>query len=415
MVWDYSVSLQPSGNSLRVEASFEDDTSRRLSLQTGAENFVLKPEILMDNVWKPLLRRGDFWFLPEEGPYRIRYDFQVKKAVESLDDWRFAASAGRVMIAQPSVWMLRPLSSELGDELEFAVETPIASRFVSGINQTDGVYRIDCRKLAFAPLSAFGPLELRTVKFGEHELQIALDPDQFVHSEEQMFDWVQSASEEVESYLDGFPVPHALILLVSSSRNQGRTQGDGGASIALRVDRDFSLSELREHWLLRHELLHLAHPSLPRHRWFEEGLAVYAELALRVNHGHLSSDDFWKELQDRFPDGQRNRDYGLEETVRHDHIYWGGALYFFLADLRIRQRTQNRLTIHDAIRAWHHSGGNVSVSWSLKKTIEVGDRALGEPILGELFEQIGKKAGKFNLHELWFNLEDSSVKAWIAP
>ena len=183
--------------------------------------------------------------------------------------------------------------------------------------------------------------------------------------------------------------------------------------MAVRVDRNASLEELEQDWHLRHELIHLSHPSLSRHRWFEEGLAVYAEFAMRLANGHLSPKDFWEELQDRIPESQENRTGGLDDSGNLSHIYWGGTLYFLLADMEIRLQTDNRRSIHDAIRSWHKQGGNVSVAWDIERTLSVADRATGTKTLSALYQRIGRGREQIDLNQLWSSLRDSRVKEWI--
>jgi hypothetical protein len=56
------------------------------------------------------------------------------------------------------------------------------------------------------------------------------------------------------------------------------TFGDQGGRISIRVGNETSLSELASDWMLTHEMVHLAFPSVDeKHHWIEEGIATYVE------------------------------------------------------------------------------------------------------------------------------------------
>ena len=46
----------------------------------------------------------------------------------------------------------------------------------------------------------------------------------------------------------------------------------------------------------------------------------------------------------------------------------------------------------------------MAVAWSLRHTLEVGDRAIGVPVLTELYDRMKAKPVDVNLTELWRRL-----------
>jgi hypothetical protein len=69
------------------------------------------------------------------------------------------------------------------------------------------------------------------------------------------------------------------------------TFGDRGGRITIRVGSDTSPSELASDWMLTHEMVHLAFPSVDeKHHWIEEGIATYVEPIARIRVGDLTAD-----------------------------------------------------------------------------------------------------------------------------
>ena len=78
-------------------------------------------------------------------------------------------------------------------------------------------------------------------------------------------------------------------------------------------------------------------------------------------------------------------DKGLDHTPTWGRTYWGGAMFCLLADVEIRKRSNNNLSLQDALR------GILKAGYSMKTDVdnaleifEAGDRATKLPVLGRL-------------------------------
>jgi len=140
----------------------------------------------------------------------------------------------------------------------------------------------------------------------------------------------------------------------------------------------------------------------------EEGLATYVEPIARARHGHLSVEEVWTDLVRRTPQGVPGAG-GLDANRGFGAIYWGGALFWLLADVEIRERTDNRKTLEDALRGIRDAGGSIAVTWPVDRTLEVADRAVGVPVLGPLFARMAQSGERVDLPALWarLGLEDA--------
>jgi predicted metalloprotease with PDZ domain len=150
-------------------------------------------------------------------------------------------------------------------------------------------------------------------------------------------------------------------------------------------------------------MFHLAFPTLNRrYLWMMEGLSDYLEPIARARAGQWTDRDAWREFADGLPQGLPvANEGGLDDSHSRERIYWGGNLYWLLADVRIRVKTKNRHTLDDAIRAILKAGGNGGVDWSIDRVIRVGDKATETTVLKELYEEIGVNRGDIDLDSLW--------------
>ncbi len=86
--------------------------------------------------------------------------------------------------------------------------------------------------------------------------------------------------------------------------------------------------------------------------------------------------------------------------------YWGGALFFFLADVEIRERSRGRRSLDDALRGILEAGGDVRAGWSLEQALEAGDRAVGGgwSVLSRLHAAQGKTPAPVDLDAVFRRL-----------
>jgi hypothetical protein len=221
--------------------------------------------------------------------------------------------------------------------------------------------------------------------------------------------WVSSSARAVTVYYEKFPVPHLQLrvrLFEGRGVRGGRTTGWDGAAISIAVGRSSSASDFTEDWVLTHEMVHLAFPSVPdEHHWIEEGSATYIEPVARARAGDLTVEKVWGDLIDELPKGlPQSGDRGLDFTATWGRTYWGGALFCFLADVEIRKRTGSKKGLEDALRAILNSGGTIESEWPLARALEIGDRATGVPVLRELYEKMKAAPTAVDLGALWKEL-----------
>lgn len=224
---------------------------------------------------------------------------------------------------------------------------------------------------------------------------------------DQLVAWATRAADAVGSYLGRSPVRRVdLIVTVGGSGRVGGGKELDGRRIELRLGDDVTERDLERDWVLTHEMFHLAFPDLgQKYAWMNEGLSDYLEPIARARVGQLLPEQVWREWVRGLPLGLPQRDdRGLDNTHTWARTYWGGTLFWLLADVRIRRETGNRKSVDDVVRAVLAAGGDGSKHWDIARVIDVGDRATATHVLRDLHEELGQTPAAPDLRELWRQL-----------
>jgi hypothetical protein len=410
----YRVSAGPAAEQLCVEVDLPRGAASPLHWQVEAPlgPFVRDVAMAEGGAFRPVPARDGGFVVPAcggERDCRLRYRVLLGDAASALHDRNLALWYRSAILAPPTSWLLRP--ALVRAPYRATIATPPSLRFVSGLllSASDpSVYEGDVADLDEAPYAAFGPLSVTRATLPSGSLDIALGSGDLTGiSRAELVAWFERCARAVAAYYERFPIAHAALLaLVGDGRGlgDGRTLGGGGGSITVTVGASTAAADLADDWILVHEMVHLSFPSV-RRPWAEEGLATYLEPIIRVRAGLLDPDDLWRSMIVGLPQGLPEAgDQGLDHTDTWGRRYWGGALFWFLSDLEIRRRTENRRSLDDALRAVNRAGGNVAVTWDLDRALGIGDQAAGTPVLVPLRAKLGGAPVSTDLDALWKSL-----------
>ena len=262
-----------------------------------------------------------------------------------------------------------------------------------------------CASLAAAAASALEPIEIRA---GDATISVQFD-GAFGTPRAQWQQWIADSAKAMQAYYGRLPV-RALRLRLKAREGRevysGMTWGAPQPRIRMLVGADATPAALARDWMLPHEMVHLAFPSMDdEHEWIEEGSATYVEPIARVQAGLLSVDEVWSQLIEGLPKGlPASGDRGLDRTHTWGRTYWGGALYCLLADVQIREQTHNARGLQDALRSIVAKGGDVSAGWPIGKALAVGDAATGTHVLSTLYDEMKADPHDVDLPALWRRL-----------
>lgn len=262
--------------------------------------------------------------------------------------------------------------------------------------------------LALLPAGAAAQPSTHEVTVGGGSIDVTIIGTPAV-PEPMLLAWIDKSARGVTSYLGRFPVPRVRLEVHAGGRERGVggiTRGERVPSILIRLAEGTDRRALDRDWVLTHEMLHLGFPNLTTDdSWAEEGLSTYAEPIARARVGLVREEGIWSDLVDGLPKGlPRRGDPGLHGTGDWGRTYWGGALFWLTADLRIREATRNRKGLPDALQAILAAGGDIRARWTLARALQTGDRALGLTVLADLYREHGARAQAVDLDALWRRL-----------
>ena len=331
-------------------------------------------------------------------PCVVRYTYRLGEAAKAIDDVDTASDEREVVEAPPSTWLLVPSDAPQSTRARFHVETEPGVSFATGVYRSvsdPSAWEISLDDLQTSPYTVFGPLRRLDVTTPRAGLEVVVAPGALAASDAELRAWIENAARSVVGYFDGFPTPSALLVLLPGRGpwvGGGRSLAGGGATVLLRLGDTAKKHHLDEDWVLVHEMVHLGFPSVARkHTWAEEGLATYVEPIARVRAGLMSEADAWASLVQGLPNGlPKQGDKGLDRTPTWGRTYWGGALFYLLADVEIRRASQNARGLEHALRGILRAGGNNASRWPLTEALDVGDRACGVRVLRPLHARMGE-------------------------
>ena len=216
-----------------------------------------------------------------------------------------------------------------------------------------------------------------SLSIGGATINVEIEPGDLNLTRIQVLNWVRRSACAVTEYYAAFPVRNVSVKVVPIDEGKGVGFGrtvivDQTPVIRVALSRLATDSSLTDDWVMTHEMVHLAFPSVPdEHHWIEEGIATYVEPIARAQVGDLSPEIVWRELVDGLPKGlPAPGDRGLDNTHTWGRTYWGGALFCLMADVEIHQRTNNRYGLQDALRGIVRAGGNMEHDWPLARSFE---------------------------------------------
>ena len=248
-----------------------------------------------------------------------------------------------------------------------------------------------------------------TLVIGGSKIEVTIDASEAPISEPDVMNWVKSAAQSVAAYYGRFPVPHLTLRVASFDGRgvrHGQTWGRDGGLIRIRAGGQTSPLAFADDWMLTHEMVHLAFPSLPdENHWLEEGLSTYVEPIARIQAGHWTALQMWSDVARDMSKGQPEEgDEGLDHTHTWGRTYWGGALFCFVADVQIRRQTKNKEGLQDALRGILDAGGDIRDDWEIEKALKTGDRSVGVNVLEKLYSEWKDRPVEVDLSVLWKQL-----------
>lgn len=255
--------------------------------------------------------------------------------------------------------------------------------------------------------------ETHEIKAGSASVEVDLARGELDLAHGAILAHVQKAVDAIVAYYGRFPVERARILIIPVADRDGIMQGTTWGGVGgwpgftrIRIGQHTTAAELDDDWMMTHEMVHMAFPSMPDDQhWIEEGQATYIEPIARVMTGELKAADIWRDMARDMSKGEpQPGDEGVDRTHTWARTYWGGALFCLVADVAIRRETGNKKGLQDALRAVVEQGGTIDHDWDLPKALAIGDAATGTHVLSRMYSEWKDKPVQVDLTELWEQL-----------
>lgn len=319
----------------------------------------------------------------------IAYRVDFAGAPRGLDEVIAVGDGPNATYLSPSyAWMLRPESGRFAR---------IRTRFVgdAATFSTGAAPEMTTREFGEGTFAAFGPQRHAAIDVGGAKVELSiLGSATFTLGDAGLTKWVGDAAAAIAGLYGRFPVPRIVVFAVPVDGADevvfGKVLSLGGPSIAALVGTKLDSSAARDDWVLAHEMVHLGFPTfLGEGRWLGEGIATYYEPILRARAGLRDRRETWRGFARSM---SRARAHGVELALEKrgdiDSVYWGGALFALLVDVRVRAATKNARSLDDVMRAVLARGGDATHVWRVRDVIAVGDAATGTRVMSELYERL---------------------------
>ncbi|HEY2623944.1 MAG TPA: hypothetical protein VGI53_10885 [Dyella sp.] len=230
--------------------------------------------------------------------------------------------------------------------------------------------------------------------------------------------WIQRSAVAVSTYFGRFPVARVGLLVIAEDGERigpATTYGFDSSAMRLHVGSAASDAMFQNDWVLVHEMVHLALPNVPRQsQWLLEGNATYVEPIARAQAGQLAPQVVWRWAVEDMSKGQPGPDdQGLDHTHTWGRTYWGGAMFWLLAEIAIYERSAGRYRLQDALRAINRaSGGNTSF-WDVERMLAAGDAAVRLDVLASAYDAMKDRPVRVDLDRALQRLGVSEVDGEI--
>jgi hypothetical protein len=399
--WRYELESTDDGD-LDVSASIPAGAEVSLVADRATAGFLRGVEGLRT-------RENGGWTLPaSSSERRARWHFLANEAAREIDDIDVAALRGGSFVGSLSAFLLRADAGSARCFVHWKEQSE--RRFACALEYAGDLEWLGrAGELDVRPACVFGAITVSQHTLDGVSLELAQIEQRDVSRSTELVSWLFDSERGVAAYFGRFPVDRLLLTIAPSRRRSigdGRSRGFGGAAMYVAVNRNADAREFRRDWVLTHEMIHLALPSLePMHHWAEEGSATYLEPLLRARTGRASEEDVWRSILDEYGQGlPEPGDRGLDHTHTWGRTYYGGAIYWLTCDVEIRARTENQKSLQDALAAVLASGGNIEKRWPFARVIEIGDRATGTNVLAETYERMKDSPEPRELDSTWKQL-----------
>lgn len=235
------------------------------------------------------------------------------------------------------------------------------------------------------------------------ELHLQISEHFGAQEHEAIREWIRYLSQSLTLVYGHWPRDHWGIEVepVSGSSSDpipwAQVHREGMDRVVFYVVNNASSETLKLEWTGYHELSHLLLPYRGwGDTWFSEGLASYYQNILQARAGIISEQQMWQNLHDGFKRGRADNRFDgqpllqVNQRMRKNggymRVYWSGAWYFLAADIALREHTNGKQSLDDALAKLNNCCA--SASMSVAQIIARMDAGSVDHTFSRLYQQV---------------------------
>ena len=216
--------------------------------------------------------------------------------------------------------------------------------------------------------------------------------------------WLRHVASSVSDVYGRFPLTQVEVrVLIGDARGEdedspipfGRVTRRDGTAVELYIDIERPIAEFYADWTATHEFSHLLLPPVRwQQRWIAEGFASYYQNVLMARAGQYSREEALGRLTAGFARGRASSpELSPNEAARAGmrraryKIYWSGAAFALLADVRLRERSNGKESLDTVLGRFQQCCLPPGKRWSGPDLFRQFDALLDEPLFMPLYRQ----------------------------
>ena len=380
--------------------------------------------------------------LPNRGSIEIQGRYWITKNLKANACLRYSASLKRhlanrtkeskkrknIVFIEENTWLWLPEMGNTGNQIEISFNLPSWAevstpwqKLPDSINN----FRLGNQPQEWGYSILIGDFDRKIKNIGtDSYLDIA--SVHHLENRDKIIEWLQNVANGLDRYIGSYPTKQTQIILISKTKYKSspvpwaRLTRGLGYGIQFVVVPTHEIEDFYKEITAAHEFSHQLLPKVHSDDiWLSEGLATYLQYVLLAQSGDMSSKDVWSNIYKGFQrgeDGTRklNRE-SLKQTTRlrkekgrkgrSMRLYWSGTLYFLMADVALREKSNGKLGLNDLLRKLNGCCLDEAKVWSgselVKQLDKLADKSIFTPLYVEFsngikfpeYEQIFDRLG----------------------
>ena len=411
---EYRVEIDEDFSRLNVVACFDGAAPERLRTGSGrAGRYLEEAHVQIDGQGRSLGPSGGVLRIRERPDDDcLRYGVNLGKAARDGNPL-VAARAGDSLVLSPRVWLWRPRGAgeytryriEFHLPEDFRISTPWPEPEAEESDESSEAKRFLMENDPPIQDSSMliGDFREMQLEHGGLRLTVALADGPGPSADPELVQqWLTRGLEAAGTIFGRFPTERAQAVILTAEDGDrplvtGRTTRGGDSGMLLRIDPQFADRAFMEEALLVHELIHLLHPPVDRNdAWLSEGIATYYQYIALARTGELDEGQLWERILEGLERGywDRRQDTlgritrNMQRQGGMEYVYWSGAAMMLLADVRLRSREEEPISLDEVLAEWADCCLDPDHSLEGREALQQLDEiAGGEPVFAPMYEE----------------------------